>query len=246
MELWQRRGTTFGKRSGLLRRNEALKGIMIDSLAFFQNLQGPILDVGCGDGIPTATMAQHHRVIGVDFALTMLQRAKRSLASTDFLRASIDRLPLQSGSVPAASCYFVLSDYSDGTPLLSELERVLSTQGRLVVADYSSNDDFNNLLDKLQRTILGKDRAMFRLDPRALAGEVEKVGFEVKTSREICYSLGTPLETFIDQLYLSSVGREYKEKQLSKERWNEFLSDWVEVTEVRVTRRFALVLAEKP
>lgn len=218
---------------------------MADSLAFFQDVQDPILDVGCGDGIPTATLAEQHRVIGVDFASTMLQRAKRSLSSTDFLRASIDHLPFQNGSVPAASCYFVLSDYTDRARLLSELKRVLHAQGKLVVADYSSNDEFNNLSDNLQRKVLGKDRGMFRLNSIALGNELERTGFRVKTSKEICYSLRTRLETFVDQLYLSSAGPEYKKKHLSEDQWGELLSEWMEGTEVHVTRRFVLVLAEK-
>jgi len=246
MELWQRRGVTFGERSSLLKRNEALADITTDSLAFFEGLQGPILDVGCGDGIPTIALAQHHRVIGVDFASTMLQRAKRALSSTDFLIASIDHLPLQNSSVPAASCYFVLSDYGKRTPLLVELQRILCARGKLAVADYSSNDEFNNLLDDLQKKVLGRDRGMFRLDPKALTSEVEKAGFRVESSKEICYSLRTGFETFIDQLYLSSTGAEYRKKQLSEGQWKELLSEWLEGREISLTRRFVLVLSEKP
>jgi len=245
MDLWQRRGETFGRRSGLLRRGEALQAIMNESLLFLEGLEGPILDVGCGDGVPTATLVQHYRVIGVDFALTMLRRAKLNLPSADLLRASIDHLPLQNESVPAVTCYFVLSDYANRTSLLTELQRVLHARGKLVLADYSSNDDFNNLLDDLQKEVLGKSRDMFRLDSDALSREVEKAGFKVKTSRELYYPLKTRLDTFVDQLYLSSAGAQYKERQLTEDQWRRLLGKWVEGSEVHVTRRFALVLAEK-
>lgn len=246
MDLWQRRGRTFGERSSLVRRNEAIKNVMAESLLFLQGVDGPVLDSGCGDGIPTATLIQHHRVVGVDFASTMLKRAKSNLPSTDLLRASIDRLPLRNSSVPAVTCYFVFSDYTDRSSLLNEMHRVLCPQGRLVLADYSSNDDFNNLLDDLQEMVLGKGRGMLRLDPDALSVQVERAGFKVRASKELLHPLTTRLDVFINQLYLSSVGAQYKEKQLSEGQWRELLGEWVKRLEVHVTRRFALVLAEKP
>jgi len=245
MDLWQRRGETFGERSSLVRRGETLQGVMSESVRFLGDLEGPVLDVGCGDGVPTGTLVRHYRVIGVDFALAMLQRARSSLPSADFLRASIDRLPLQSGVIPAVTCYFVLSDYTDRHSLLSELQRVLRPGGRLVLADYSSNDDFNNLLDDLQTRVLGKSRGMFRLHLDALSREVKETGFKVKASKEFHYPLRISLDTFVDQLYLSSAGALYKEKQLSEDQWRKLLEKWIEDSEVQVTRRFALVLAEK-
>ncbi len=82
---------------------------------------------------------------------------------------------------------------------------------------------------------------MFRLNPRALASEVERAGFRIESSKEICYSLRTRLGTFIDQLYLSSTGPEYKKKQLSEDQWRELLSQWLEGREISLTRRFVLV-----
>jgi len=245
MDLWQRRGETFGRRSGLLQRGVALQSIMNESLVFLRDLEGPVLDVGCGDGVPTSSLVQHFRVIGVDFALTMLTQAKASLPSADFLRASIDHLPLRHNVMSAVTCYFVLSDYAEWNSLLRELWRVLLPHGRLVLADYSLNDDFNNLLDDLQRRVLGKSRDMFRLDPDSLSREVEKARFKVRTSREIHHPLRIQLDTFVDQLYLSSAGAQYKEKQLSEDQWRRLLERQVEGSEVLVTRKFALVLAEK-
>lgn len=245
MGLWQRRGETFGKRSELLRRGEVLQGIMKESLIFLADLEGPILDVGCGDGVPTATLVQRYRVIGVDFASTMLRRAKLDLPSVDLLRASVDRLPLQDNSIPAVTCYFVLSDYDEKIPLLREMQRVLQPKGKLLVADYSSNDDFNNLLDELQKRVLGKGRGMFRLDPYSLSRKAERAGLKVRASKEIHYPLRTALDTFIDQLYLSSAGEEYRERPLTKEQWRELLAEWLDGSEIHVTRRFALILAEK-
>jgi ubiquinone/menaquinone biosynthesis C-methylase UbiE len=244
MDLWQRRGRTFGERSALLQRAEAIQGIMEESLLFLQCVEGIVLDVGCGDGIPTISLVQHHQVIGVDFASTMLLRAKSNLPSMGFLRASIDHLPLRSASISAVACFFVLSDYSNPTDIMNELQRVLQAHGKIVLGDYSSDDDLNNLMDELQVKILGKGRDMFRLSPEAMSILAQRLSLKTKNVRKLSHQLTIPLDIFIHQLYLSSVGAEYREKQLSEDQWRKFLGGCVKGSEVSLTRRFVLVLGE--
>ena len=245
MDLWQRRGRTFSERSILLQRAQAIQEVMDESLLYLQSIKGAVVDVGCGDGIPTASLVQHHQVIGMDFATTMLSRTKSNLPSLDPLRASIDHIPLRTASIPAVTCFFVLSDYSDPTNIMKELGRVLRAQGRIILADYSSNDDLNNLIDDLQARILGKSRGMFRPSPEAMSMLVQRTGLKVKAAEELAHPLTIPIDNFINQLYLSSVGAQYREKELSKHQWMMFLGGWLKGSEVHITRRFVLVLGEK-
>jgi SAM-dependent methyltransferase len=245
MNLWERRGRTFGERSNLVHRADVIRGVMEESLHFLQGISGVVLDVGCGDGIPTVSLVKYHQVIGVDFTSTMLLRAKSNLPSADLLRGSINHLPLRSGSMPAVTCFFVLSDYYNPINIVSELGRVLQPQGRIILADYSSNDDFNNLLDDLQIRILGKDRGMFRLNPEAMRMLAEKSGLKVDAFKELHYRLTLSLDTFINQLYFSSVGPQYRERRLSDNEWRMFLGGWLKESELQLMRRFVLVLAEK-
>jgi len=245
MDVWQRRGRTFSERSTLLQRAEAIQGVIDESLQYLQRVKGTVLDVGCGDGIPTAFLVRHHQVIGIDFASTMLSRVKSNLASLDLLRASIDDLPIQSASIPAVTCFFVLSDYSNPTSIVTELCRVLRVEGRIILADYSSNDELNNLIDDLQVRILGKDRGMFRPSPDAMGSLARNAGLKAKAVKELSYHLIIPLDDFVNQLHLSSVGSQYREKGLSKGQWGEFLAKWLKGSEVHVTRRFVIVLGEK-
>ena len=245
MNLWERRGRTFGERSNLVHRADVIQGVMEESLHFLQGISGVVLDVGCGDGIPTVSLVKYHQVIGVDFTSTMLLRAKSNLPSADLLRGSISHLPLRSGSMPAVTCFFVLSDYYNPINIVSELGRVLQPQGRIILADYSSNDDFNNLLDDLQIRILGKDRGMFRLKPEAMRTLAETLGLKVDAFKELTYPLTLSLDTFINQLYFSSVGPQYRERRLSDNEWRMFLGGWLKESELQLMRRFVLVLAEK-
>jgi len=245
MELWQRRGITFTERSTLLQRANAIHGVMDESLRYLQGVKGIVVDVGCGDGIPTASLVQHYQVIGIDFASTMLSWTKSNLPSLDPLRASIDKLPIESASISAVTCFFVLSDYSNPTSILNELCRVLQVQGKFILADYSSNDDLNNLIDELQVKILGKHRGMFRPNPEGMSILVQRSGLNINAVKELSYDLTIRLDDFINQLYLSSVGPQYRERRLSENQWVEFLAGWLKGSEVHVTRRFGLVLSEK-
>ena len=86
---------------------------------------------------------------------------------------------------------------------------------------------------------------MFRPTPEAMNMLVRRTGLKVKTVKELSHPLTVPLDNFINQLYLSSVGTQYREKQLSKDQWMEFLGGWVKGSAVHLMRRFVLVLGEK-
>ena len=218
---------------------------MNEALLFLEPVKGVVLDVGCGDGIPTTYLIQNHQVIGVDFASTMLLRAKASLRSIDLVTASIDHLPFPNSSIPAVTCFFVLSDYHNPSELATELCRVLQNHGRIVLADYSSHDDFNNILDELQVKVLGRGRGMFRPSPEAMAVMAEDSGLKVDTVKELTYPLTISLEAFVNQLYFSSVGPEYRAKQLGNDEWRKLLGERLRGSEIRLTRRFALVLGRR-
>ena len=87
---------------------------------------------------------------------------------------------------------------------------------------------------------------MFRLSPEAMSILVQRSGLKVKTVKKLSHQLTIPLDTFINQLYLSSVGSEYRERQLNKNQWRKFLGGWVKGSEVHLTRRFVLALGENP
>ena len=128
---------------------------------------------------------------------------------------------------------------------MNELGRVLQVKGRIILTDYSSNDDLNNLIDDLQVRILGRSRGMFRSTPEAMSMLVRRTGLKIKAVKELSHPLTIPLVNFINQLYLSSVGVQYREKQLSKDQWMRFLGGWLKGSKVHLTRRFVLVLGEK-
>jgi ubiquinone/menaquinone biosynthesis C-methylase UbiE len=117
---------------------------------FFAALQHPIewlnipqggiaLDVGCGPGSVTASLAHaagpEGLALGVDISEPMLARAVRAEAGPQvgFLRANAQRLPLREQTVDAVISIAVLQLIPDPAAALSEIARVLRPGGRLAV-----------------------------------------------------------------------------------------------------------------
>jgi SAM-dependent methyltransferase len=120
------------------------------SRRFLSSLQHPIewlnipqggiaLDVGCGPGSVTASLAHaagpEGLALGVDISEPMLARAVRAQAGPQvgFLRANAQQLPLRDQTVDAVVSIAVLQLIPDPTGALSEIARVLRPGGRLAV-----------------------------------------------------------------------------------------------------------------
>jgi len=100
---------------------------------------GIALDVGCGPGNVTASLARatgpDGLALGLDLSEAMLVRAVRAEArpQTGFVRADAQRLPLRDETVDAVVSIAVLQLVSDPAAALAEMARVLRATGRLAV-----------------------------------------------------------------------------------------------------------------
>jgi arsenite methyltransferase len=100
---------------------------------------GIALDVGCGTGSVTASLARaagpDGLALGVDISEPMLARAVRAEAGPQigFLRADAQRLPLRDQTVDAVISVAVLQLLPDPAAALAEMVRVLRLGGRLAV-----------------------------------------------------------------------------------------------------------------
>jgi arsenite methyltransferase len=100
---------------------------------------GIALDVGCGPGTVTASLARaagpDGLALGLDLSGAMLARAARVEARRQiaFLRADAQRLPLRDETVDAVVSIAVLQLVPDPAAALAEMARVLRAGGRLAV-----------------------------------------------------------------------------------------------------------------
>jgi ubiquinone/menaquinone biosynthesis C-methylase UbiE len=97
---------------------------------------GLALDVACGTGRHTRYLAQlGHRVIGVDSAPAMLDRAAANVPGASLAQAELHQLPIPDHTVDVIVCALALTHVPDLAAALTEFVRVLRPGGHLVISD---------------------------------------------------------------------------------------------------------------
>ena len=126
---------------------------------------GIALDVGCGPGTVTASLARAAGpgglALGLDLSQAMLGRAVRVQGGPQmgFLRADAQRLPLRDETVDAVVSIAVLQLVPDPAAALAEMARVLRAGGRLAVMVPTAGwaAQFWRMLPNIGAHIFGED-----------------------------------------------------------------------------------------
>jgi arsenite methyltransferase len=126
---------------------------------------GTALDVGCGPGTVTASLARaagpSGLVLGVDISEPMLTRAVRAAAGPQigFLRADAQQLPLRDETVDAVLSIAMLQLIPDPATAVAQMARVLRSGGRLaaVVPTAGRFAWFWRLLPNIGAYVFGED-----------------------------------------------------------------------------------------
>lgn len=96
-------------------------------------------DLGCGTGIGANALAPFvSRVIAIDASEEMLAAARRRLegaGNVDLRAGVLEALPIDAGTLDAATMMLVLHHVPDPAAALAEARRVLKPGGRLLIVD---------------------------------------------------------------------------------------------------------------
>jgi ubiquinone/menaquinone biosynthesis C-methylase UbiE len=139
---WNRRAAHFDEDFGHSIGSPEERDAWDRVLALCLPQQGALdaLDIGCGTGfLCFELLIRGHRVTGVDFAPTMLERARAKAAergaSIGFEQADAEALPFASASFDLAVSRHLLWTLPHPEAAIDEWVRILRPGGRLVVVD---------------------------------------------------------------------------------------------------------------
>jgi SAM-dependent methyltransferase len=97
---------------------------------------GPVLDLGCGSGLPVARdlTAAGFRITGVDISETQIIRARQLVPDAEFMRADVTAVEFEPASFDAVVSFFALIHVpiDDQLPLLRRVARWLRPGGLFV------------------------------------------------------------------------------------------------------------------
>ncbi len=123
-----------------------LFGERLTALALLELLdpQWVVADLGCGTGEASQLLAPCvHKVIAVDRERTMLDAAKKRLASCrniQFRQGTLEALPLKDAEANAAVMMLVLHHVPDPASVLREAGRCIRDDGPLLIIDLMPHD----------------------------------------------------------------------------------------------------------
>jgi ubiquinone/menaquinone biosynthesis C-methylase UbiE len=119
-----------------------------------------MLDIGCGKGELLQVIAKRppgYEYVGIDIGGNLNEAKSKAklerMENTQFLKADCTLLPLRSNSSQLVFCASILEHLPDVPSALSELERVLEIDGKLVVGVPSENHVYH-----ISRAIAGLQR----------------------------------------------------------------------------------------
>jgi ArsR family transcriptional regulator len=103
-----------------------------------------VADLGCGTGQVAAVLAPYvARIIAIDRSAEMLQAARtrlREWPNVEIRRGELEALPVDDGTLDAATLMLVLHHTSDPSAVLAAAARALREGGRLLVTDMLPHD----------------------------------------------------------------------------------------------------------
>lgn len=133
-----------------------------------------VLDIGCGDGTVMKALSPHHRIIGIDLALSRLVSLTQENMSALMVMADAHWLPLKTGQFDCVILAEIIEHLPDPGRALAEARRVLKPGGRVVISTPCALYHLSNIGEWYTHQHL----QLF--SSRSLHALVERAGFKVR------------------------------------------------------------------
>jgi SAM-dependent methyltransferase len=171
-----------------------LFALLADACAALEpTVEDTLLDLGCGVGLLARHLAPYaHRLVAVDFAVSLIGRARAHVPSGRFAAASILSLPFREGAfskVLVSSVLQYLEDDSSVTRALAEIRRVTTAHGRAFASgnpDERKKEEYIAGIDRLdipeERKVVMRERnrKAYWMSPESLVRRAEEAGWHAE------------------------------------------------------------------
>lgn len=135
-----------------------------------------VLDVGCGTGVPVATLLADSGfdVIGVDFSGNMLKLARRNVPNAKFYKKDMNKLDFEDDSFDGLTAFYSIIHVprEKHLSLFRSFHRILKTGGIMLIClgsdEWEATDDY-----------YGVEMFWSHYDPRRSLQLVENAGFRI-------------------------------------------------------------------
>lgn len=142
------------------------------------NIDGAVLDVGCGEGYYLSHIRSPHR-FGLDIAKRGIQMASKSYPDSEFVVGTAYRLPVRNDSCDAV--FSVFAPHS-----IEEFHRVLTPCGQWVTVTPAAHH-LHQMRPKRDENILERERR--RDEPPSHATNAQRVQFDLDLTEESAHDL---------------------------------------------------------
>ncbi len=145
-----------------------------------------ILDIGCGTGHFSRSLAETNRLAGVDISLEMAAFArKKGLAA---VQATGTKLPFAAATFGLVIANNVVQSFREGGPFVTEAARVLQPGGRLIM---SATNGRNLAMTVLRRFERSKYEHLGAYSAAGLSGLLRRAGLSVGSLLFFYFPQGT-------------------------------------------------------
>jgi len=178
---------------------KGIEKVLCESHPYLKNVEGYIVDVGCGTGIPDSILQKKLRknVIGTDFSPSMLKVALSKERMLYLVRADALHLTFRKDSLGAIICITVLTDYRDKRPFYHEFYSCIRKDGIYVHGDYSLNDEYWNLNECSYPLAFSSEFKLSRESIEDIEKKLVEEGFTVLKSEPINFKVPMTVDNYL-------------------------------------------------
>jgi ubiquinone/menaquinone biosynthesis C-methylase UbiE len=139
-----------------------------------------LLDVGCGTGVILSGITAKARLCGIDLSAQMIVRAQQTLKEkVELVVGDAEALPWPQDTFDTVCCTFSFHHYPNPQKVLTEMNRVLKSDGRLIMADPWAPAPLRQVLNAVMQYSKGGDICTY--SRRQMERLLGASGFEMRS-----------------------------------------------------------------